>query len=89
MLLEKNFQLQSCSKFVYKQLCNWKFGQNIASLAVAREVRLQVGTIAKQIPGGIDQIIASLCLEYFCDQMISLGVTVSSSFTLFALNCTI
>ena len=62
MLVEKNFQLQSCSEFDYKQLCNQKFGQNIASLAIARGVRLQVVTIATKIPGGLDQIIASLCL---------------------------
>ena len=74
---------------ILKTIAFRKFGQNIASLAVARWIRLQVVTTATKIPGGIDQIIASLCLEYFCDQMISLGVTVSSSFTLFALNCTI
>ena len=47
---------------------------------------LQVVTIATKIPGGIDQIIASLYLKYFCNQMISLGVIVSSSFAVFALN---
>ena len=49
-------------------------------------VWLQVVTIATKIPGGIDQIIASLYLKYFCNQMIGLGVMVSSSFAVFALN---
>ena len=86
MLLEKNFQSQSCSKFVYKQLCNWKFGQNIVSLAVARGVWLQVATIATKIPGEIDQVIASLYPEYLYNQIIGIKDMVSSSFVVFALN---
>ena len=62
MLLEKKFQLQSCSEFDYKQFWNWKSGQNIASLAVAMGVWLQVVTIATKIPEKIDQIISSLYL---------------------------
>ena len=34
--LEKNLWLQICSGFYFKQLCNWKFCQNIVSLALAR-----------------------------------------------------
>ena len=37
--------------------------QNNANLAVARGVRLRVVTIATKIPGGLDQIIASLYLQ--------------------------
>ena len=58
--LEKKFQLQSCSKFDFKQLCNWKFCQNIASLAVAKEVFSKVVTIATKILWAIEQIIVSL-----------------------------
>ena len=86
MLLEKKFQLQSCSEFDYKQLCNWKYGQNIASLAVAREVWLQLVTIATKLIRLTDQIIASLYLKYLYNQMISLGDMVSSSFVVFAQN---
>ena len=38
-------------------------GQNIANSAVATGIRLQVVTIATEIPGGLDQIIASLYLQ--------------------------
>ena len=79
MFLEQKFQLQSCSEFDYKQLRNWKYGQNIANLAVAREFWLQAVTIATKIAGEIEQIIANLYLKYFYNQMISLGDMVSSS----------
>ena len=55
-------------------------------MAVAREVWLRVVTIATKIPGEIDQIIASLYLKYFCNQMISSGYMVSTSFAVFAPN---
>ena len=47
---------------------------------------MQVITIATKIPRRIKQIIASLYLRYFCNQMISLGVMVSFSFAVFAIN---
>ena len=86
MLLEKKFQLQSCSEFDYKQLCNWKYSQNIVSLAVARGVWLQLVTIATKLIQLTDQIIASLYLKYLYNQMISLEDMVSSSFVVFARN---
>ena len=58
-MLEKNFQLQSCPEFDFEQLYNWKFYQNIASLAVARGVQTQVVTIATKILWAINQITAS------------------------------
>ena len=56
----QNFQLQSCLKFRFKQVRNRKFCQNIASLAVAKEVFSKVVTIATKILWAIEQIIASL-----------------------------
>ena len=60
LLIEKNVRLQSCSKFNSKQLCNQKFCQNIASLAVAMEVFSKVVTIATKILWAIDEITANL-----------------------------
>ena len=51
---KKKFKLQSGSKFDFSQLFKKKVYRNVASLAIARGVLLQVVTIATKIPGGID-----------------------------------
>ena len=57
----QNFQLQSCLKFDFTQLHNWKF----CRLAVAREVFSKVVTIATKILQAIEQIIANLYIYDF------------------------
>ena len=61
-----------CSKFDSKHFCYWKFDQNVASLAVARGVLLQLFTIATKVVKEIDQIIASLYMQYCYNQTISI-----------------
>ena len=54
------YQVLPKKKDLLLKISYWKFDQNVASLAVARGVLLQLFTKATKVVKEIDQIIASL-----------------------------